>query len=217
MPELPEQFGDYQKFFEHVDSLSGNKEKMNDEIYELRNEKADKEREKPEQSAEELGIAVREAEQNFERVYKEGKAIALIKDKMNALLKEIEENPYKDFQDKFKRYFLNMSGDSFVSIEMEGDFPKKMVKPGGAELSYELLSFGTKDTFALALRLAMADYFLEGKDGFLILDDPLVEMDKKRLALAAEQINEFSKTKQVIFLTCHEHTADLLKGNCMKL
>ena len=141
----------------------------------------------------------------------------MIKDKMNVLLKEIEENPYKDFQDRFKKYFLKMSGDSFVSIEMEGDFPKKMIKPGGAELSYELLSFGTKDTFALALRLAMADYFLEGKDGFLVLDDPLVEMDKERLALAAEQINEFSKTKQVIFLTCHEHTANLLKGNRVKL
>jgi uncharacterized protein YhaN len=46
-----------------------------------------------------------------------------------------------------------------------------------------------------------------------VLDDPLVEMNKERQALAAEQINEFSKTKQVIFLTCHEHTANLLKGN----
>ncbi len=217
LPELPEGFKDYQNFFEHVDSLSGNKEKMNDEIYELRNEKADKEREKPEQSAEELRVEVDDAERNFERVYQEGKAVALIKDKMDTLLKEIEENPYHDFQNKFKKYFLNMSGDSFVEIEMEGDFPQKMVKSGGTELPYELLSFGTKDIFALALRLAMADYFLEGKEGFLVLDDPLVEMDRERQALAAEQINEFSKTKQVIFLTCHEHTADLLKGNCMKL
>ena len=217
LPELPEGFEDYQKFFEYVDSLSGDKEKMNDEIYELRNEKADKEREKPEQSAEELRVEVDDAERNYERVYQEGKSVALIKDKMVTLLKEIKENPYQDFQNKFKKYFLSMSGDSFVEIEMEGDFPQKMVKSGGTELPYELLSFGTKDTFALALRLAMADYFLEGKDGFLVLDDPLVEMDKERLALAAEQISEFSKTKQVIFLTCHEHTANLLKGNCMKL
>lgn len=217
LPELPEGFEDYQKFFEYVDSLSGDKEKINDEIYELRNEKADKEREKPEQSAEELRVVVEDAERNFVRVYQEGKAVALIKDKMDTLLKEIEENPYQDFQNKFKKYFLNMSGGSFVGIEMEGDFPQKMVKPGGAELPYELLSFGTKDTFALALRLAMADYFLEGKDGFLVLDDPLVEMDRERQTLAAEQINEFSKTKQVIFLTCHEHTANLLKGNRVEL
>ena len=217
LPELPEGFKDYQNFFGHVDSLSGNKEKMNDEIYELRNEKADKERERLEQSAEELRVEVDDTERNFKRVYQEGKAVALIKDKMDTLLKEIEENPYQDFQNKFKKYFLNMSGDSFVSIEMEGDFPKKMVKSEGTELPYELLSFGTKDTFALALRLAMADYFLDGKDGFLILDDPLVEMDKERLALAAEQISEFSKTKQIIFLTCHEHTANLLKGNRVEL
>ena len=96
LPELPEGFGDYQKFFEYVDSLSGDKEKMNDEIYKLRNEKADKEREKPEQSTEELRVVMEDAERNFERVCQEGEAIALIKDKMNALLKVIEENPYQD-------------------------------------------------------------------------------------------------------------------------
>lgn len=217
LPELPEGFEDYQKFYEYVDSLSVNREIINEEIFGLRNEKVDKEREKPEQSAEELWVVGEDAVRNFERVYQEGKAVALIKDKMDMLLKEIEDNPYHDFQNKFKKYFLNMSGGSFVGIEMEGDFPKKMVKQSGAELPYELLSFGTKDTFALALRLAMADYFLEGKDGFLVLDDPLVEMDRERQALAAEQINEFSKTKQVIFLTCHEHTANLLKGNHVEL
>jgi len=105
-----------------------------------------------------------------------------------------------------------MSANSFTKIEMESDYPGKLIKPDGSELSYALLSFGTKDTFSLALRLAMADYFLEGKEGFLILDDPLVDMDLTRQALAAQQINEFSQTKQVIFLTCHTHMVKLLNG-----
>ena len=110
-----------------------------------------------------------------------------------------------------------MSGNAFSEIEMEDDYPKKLIKPNGSELSYDLLSFGTKDTFSLALRLTLAEYFLKEKEGFLVLDDPLVDMDLDRQALAAQQINEFSKTKQVIFLTCHTHTAELLKGKCIEL
>jgi exonuclease SbcC len=110
-----------------------------------------------------------------------------------------------------------MCDNSFAEIEMADDYPNKLIKPDGSELSYDLLSFGTKDTFSLALRLTMAEYFLKDKEGFLILDDPLVDMDLERQKLAARQINEFAKTKQVIFLTCHEHTAKLLQGKCIEL
>jgi len=67
------------------------------------------------------------------------------------------------------------------------------------------------------LRLTMADYFLAGKEGFLVLDDPLVDMDLARQELAAQQIKEFARKKQVIFLTCHTHTADLLNGSSIKI
>jgi exonuclease SbcC len=63
----------------------------------------------------------------------------------------------------------------------------------------------------------MAEYFLQDKSGFLILDDPLVDMDLGRQALAAEQINEFAKTRQVIFLTCHPQTAEMLNGKCIEI
>jgi exonuclease SbcC len=110
-----------------------------------------------------------------------------------------------------------MSGKSFSRVEMEQDLPGKLIKDDGSELSYNLLSFGTKDTFSLALRLTMAEYFLQDKSGFLILDDPLVDMDLGRQALAAEQINEFAKTRQVIFFTCHPQTAEMLSGKCIKM
>ena len=94
-------------------------------------------------------------------------------------------NPYREFQDRFKNYFLKMSGNSFSGIEMDDDYPKKLIKPNGSELFYDLLSFGTKDTFSLVLLLKMAKYFLEGKEGFLVLDDSLVDMDLNRQTLAA--------------------------------
>jgi uncharacterized protein YhaN len=42
-------------------------------------------------------------------------------------------------------------------------------------------------------------------------------MDPDRQALAAEQIKEFAKHKQVIFLTCHSQIAKMLNGKCIKI
>jgi len=212
LPLLPDEFEDYQSFFEYIETVKGKERTYLDDIYELRIKKGDKENQKPELSSEELNNMVSDKEQKFKRICLEGKSIALIKNKANELLEEMGRDTYGEYQNLFKKYFLNMSGNAFSEIEMEDDYPKKLIKPNGSELSYDLLSFGTKDTFSLALRLTLAEYFLQDKEGFLVLDDPLVDMDLDRQAMAAEQINEFAKTKQVIFLTCHTHTAELLKG-----
>jgi len=158
-----------------------------------------------------------ESEQNFQRILLEGKAVAHIKEKAIDLLGKMDIKTYEGFQKKFLKYFFHMSGNSFSKVEMEQDLPEKLIKHDGSELTYNLLSFGTKDTFSLALRLTMAEYFLRDKSGFLILDDPLVDMDADRQTLAAEQINEFAKTKQVIFLTCHPQTAEMLNGKCIEM
>jgi len=217
LPELPAEFTDYKSFFDLLDLLNEKKENYLENIYKLRDKKIEKEQGKPEFSSEELSVMLNEAEQNYKRVFLEGEAVALIKSKASELLESIGKNPYKDFQSRFKNYFLNMSTGSFTKIEMDDDYPSKLIKPDGSKLSYNLLSFGTKDTFSLALRLTMADYFLAGKEGFLVLDDPLVDMDLARQELAAQQIKEFARKKQVIFLTCHTHTADLLNGRSIKI
>jgi len=214
---LPDGFDDYKSFYEYIDFLNDNDRKLQEEISILREQKIITENQKPNQSSEELNVQLAESEQNFKRILLEGKAVAHIKEKASDLLGKMDIKTYEGFQKKFKKYFIHMSGKSFSRVEMEQDLPEKLIKDDGSELTYNLLSFGTKDTFSLALRLTMAEYFLKDKSGFLILDDPLVDMDSGRQALAAEQINEFAKTKQVIFLTCHPQTAEMLSGKCIEM
>ena len=214
---LPEGFNDYKSFYDYIDQLNENDRNIQEEISSLREQKITIENKKPDQSSEELKVQLGELEQNFQRMLLEGKALAHIKEKAIDLLGKMDIKTYEGFQNKFVKYFIHMSGKSFSRVEMEQDLPGKLIKDDGSELSYNLLSFGTKDTFSLALRLTMAEYFLRDKSGFLILDDPLVDMDPDRQALAAEQINEFAKTRQVIFLTCHPQTAEMLSGNCIKI
>ena len=182
-------------FYDYIDRLNDIDRKIQEEISGLHEQKITIESQKPDQSSEELKMQLGESEQNFQRIVLDGKAIAHIKEKASDLLGEMDIKTYEGFQNKFVKYFIHMSGKSFSRVEMGQDLPGKLIKDDGSELTYNLLSFGTKDTFSLALRLTMAEYFLRDKLGFLILDDPLVDMDSGIQALAAEQINEFAKTR----------------------
>ena len=214
---LPDRFDDYISFYDYIDLLNDNDRKIQEEISSFSEQKITIESKKPDQSSEELSTQLGESEQNFQRILLNGRAIAHIKEKAIDLLEKMDIKTYEGFQKKFIKYFIHMSGISFSGVEMEQDLPEKLVKDDGSELTYNLLSVGTKDTFSLALRLTMAEYFLQDKSGFLVLDDPLVDMDSDRQALAAEQINEFAKHKQVIFLTCHPQTAEMLSDKCIEM
>jgi exonuclease SbcC len=214
---LPDGFDDYKSFYDYIDRLNDNDRELQEEISILREQKIITENQKPDQSSEELNVQLGESEQYFKRILLDGKAIAHIKERANDLLGKMDTKTYEGFQKKFVKYFIHMSGKSFGRVEMEQDLPEKLIKDDGSELTYNLLSFGTKDTFSLALRLTMAEYFLQDKSGFIILDDPLVDMDPDRQALAAEQIRKFAKNKQVIFLSCHPQTAKMLNGKCIEM
>jgi exonuclease SbcC len=80
-----------------------------------------------------------------------------------------------------------------------------------------MLSKGTIDVLALAVRLGMAEHYLDGGGGFVLLDDPLVNLDPARRAAAADCLREFARERQTIILTCHPSHASLLGGNTISL
>ena len=69
----------------------------------------------------------------------------------------------------------------------------------------------------LAVRLAMSKYFLQGSDGFIAMDDPLVDLDPERQQKSAEVLKAFARDKQLIIFTCHPSHVTLLGGNNMTL
>jgi exonuclease SbcC len=62
------------------------------------------------------------------------------------------------------------------------------------------------------MRLAMTEFFLGGREGFLVLDDPLVDLDPDRRQRAAAVLTEISKKQQLVIFTCHPNHAQLLAG-----
>ena len=61
------------------------------------------------------------------------------------------------------------------------------------------------------LRLAMAELFLGERKGFLIMDDPLVDLDPQRQRLAAGVLSRFAERRQLLLFTCQPAHAALFE------
>jgi uncharacterized protein YhaN len=89
--------------------------------------------------------------------------------------------------------------------------------PGFPEREAAVLSRGARDQLYLCLRLALADEITKDSEPLpLILDDPLVNFDPKRLWNTIRMLAHLAQKRQVIFFTCHELQAQMLKkaGTC---
>jgi exonuclease SbcC len=102
-----------------------------------------------------------------------------------------------------------LSNERYREVPGDEIVPGGVIRRDGRVLAYDLLSAGTKDLFALALRLAMADFFLREKEGFLLLDDPLVDLDPERQKRAAATLEDFAGKHQLVIFTCQPANAAL--------
>lgn len=84
----------------------------------------------------------------------------------------------------------------------------------GRLVPLEGLSDGTRDQLYLALRLAALELYLDSAQAMpFIADDLFVNYDDGRALAGLRQLAEVSRHTQVIFLTHHEHMAELARAN----
>jgi uncharacterized protein YhaN len=92
------------------------------------------------------------------------------------------------------------------------------ITSGENPLKYDILSEGTKDTIALAFRLAMLEHLFPDGGGLVVLDDPFTEMDETRTRQACSLVQKFADAgNQVIFVTCDNKYRKLLTGNFVEM
>ncbi len=212
LPELPQGFETAGAFIEHVEELDQHNRELDKQISDKKLDKAKLEGEAQEISSEVLGKMLEEAKAHFYRVQKEGKTLAKVREKSLDLLDSMDADTYKRLEINFLKWLQKMSDDRFLAIKLDDDLPEQFVTNDDRSLSYELLSHGTKDVVALAWRFALAEYFLQGELGFIILDDPMVDMDPDRRDLVSKAVEEFAKKEQVLLMTCHPEFIGKFEG-----
>lgn len=150
------------------------------------------------------------AERVFNRARAQGRAYRRIEQELDRLAAAAGVDPLADFSKRVSDLFSRMTlGEA--KLQFDGQLPASVVR-GAISLPADRLSQGGSVALALAVRLAMAEAYLQGHGGFIMLDDPLVHFDRDRMASAADAVRGFSGTTQVLFFTCHDQQAERLEG-----
>jgi len=217
---VPEGFSDAEAFLAVFGNTQEDLGEAKAQLAGLRGRKREMEREAEapgHQSAEELEAQLQDARDSFEEELRRAEALDRLLARSSALTRTSDNAVFSGMKAQLSAMIKAMTTGRHADIEMEGAVPVALSEEGSRAIAWDQLSAGTKDTLALALRLAMASYFLGDADGFMLLDDPLVDMDPDRQRAAAEALKSFASSRQLIVFTCHPAVADVLGGNLIRL
>ena len=78
-----------------------------------------------------------------------------------------------------------------------------MVVCQGVSRDREYFSIGYKDMIDIAMRLALCDALFDKECPMLILDDPFVNLDDRRMANSIGMLKKLAEHRQIVYLTCH--------------
>ena len=217
MRPLPSEIENVDEFISEYEAMENRLKELMHEHNKLIQERIRLEGRAPDRSVEEFERDLTEAEERFNGELRKGMAIARIMQSMESLLEEMDSTTYKGLEKSVSELMQKMTGRRYKEVVMEESIPSGFHRKDGVVMPYENLSTGTMDVLGIALRLAITKRFLEEKEGFVIMDDPLVDLDPDRQSKAAEAIKDFAEDKQLILLTCHPSHAKLLGGHQIEL
>jgi exonuclease SbcC len=218
LPSLPDGYDSAEAFIEKVNRLDQSIQQLKEQIFEKKQERTQLEAEAPDTSSEELQKLLEDAEAEFERINSQAETLEQVREKALDLIESMDSGTYKGLETSFVKWLQIMVGERF-SVEMDDDLPAAFKTQNATPLSFDILSHGTKDTVALAWRFALCEKFLTDKSGFIMLDDPMVDIDPDRRKDVVKAINKFAEEYQTIVMTCHpDHAEELIdKKNILKL
>jgi DNA repair protein SbcC/Rad50 len=214
---LPPEVTDVEQFIELFEAENVRLDNNKKDLSSLEIQRATLEGQAPDSTSEELQIQFNQAEKVFNSSLKRAYGIARLKEKLDALSEQIDTGTYSSLEGIISQYLSEMTGGKYSNIAMKESLPDGFIRSDGKTIRIDLLSTGTKDILGLAVRLAMSKFFLQGSDGFIAMDDPLVDLDPERQQRSAEVLKAFACDKQLIIFTCHPSHAALLGGNKMTL
>ena len=213
---LPEEFSSNSDFSQNLSNLRNNLQEHQDNYRKAKDKYYDLEKEMPESSTEEMTAELNTIQGDFEKILQKGRTLLKVKAVFERKLEAMDQNTFDPLIKAFSKYLTTLTLDSYNTADIDDDFNLEIQK-GNVPMPLELLSTGTKDCVALALRLAIIEVLYEQKPGIIVLDDCLVDLDPQRKEKAVELIQQFAELHQVIFTTCNPHTAQELGGNIISL
>jgi exonuclease SbcC len=215
---LPEGYTDAQTLLDHFSELTQELQLLTQRRIRLESDYRNAEASLPDESSEETAQRMGEVREQFNGQLKKAEVLVRIQKTTGELLAELDGGVYEPFIALVSHNLAILSDERYRDVAADQVLPGGVIRRDGKTLTYDLLSAGTKDLFALAVRLAMAEFFLVGREGFLLLDDPLVDLDPQRQKRAGEILAEFASKRQLVIFTCQPiHAALFGKAHKIEL
>ena len=129
----------------------------------------------------------------------------------------VETSTMSDVQNRFADYLSVITDGRLLLHSMDENMDINLCS-AAQPMTYELLSEGTKDTIALAFRLAMLEHLFPDGGGLVVFDDPFTDMDEDRIHQACGLVQKFADAgNQVLFVTCDNKYKNLMQGNVIEM
>ncbi|PAW64399.1 MAG: hypothetical protein B9S36_02540 [Verrucomicrobiia bacterium Tous-C2TDCM] len=211
---IPEGYSDAAAFLRDFRVQRETLEQRRGEIHRVQIEKATLVGSAPDREPAEASERLEIANAAFSRSLREGEAIERIRRDFSQLRAELDADTLAPWQNHLGEVLAPLTRDRYDGLTADLG---KAARADSVKIPLAVLSTGTRASLGLALRLSMARWFLEERDGFLLLDDPFVDLDPERQESAATLLRHFAQDKQVILFTCHPAHATLLGGHRVDL
>jgi uncharacterized protein YhaN len=105
-------------------------------------------------------------------------------------------------QEKYRKIFTSIDSD-------EIRIAKNSTDPG---IGIMEMSRGTREQLYLAMRLGLIEEYENRAEALpMVMDDVFVNFDDQRREQTIQQLANFAASRQVILLTCHEHSLETYK------
>lgn len=108
------------------------------------------------------------------------------------------QRPIEQGIEKYRNYFDESCGQFKMDTNLELLQVEK-----GAFRSMDMLSKGWQELTEICVRFALADAMFTREKPFLILDDPYVNLDEKKLQGGLRMLEQAGNDYQILYFTCH--------------
>lgn len=218
LASLPAEFDSAADFTKELKAKREKNELLNQNLREKLQQLKDLENKLPEISAAEMEAQLEKKEKRFKELVKKAEKLLKIKKVFQKNLKAVDQNSFSPLIESFNHNLKKLTAGKYQSGRINKDFEVALEKEfNQIPANIKLLSYGTYDLVALALRFAIFENLFKGEEAFIVLDDCLVNLDPERKKRAVDLINSYQDKYQIIYTSCNpEHIKDF-EANIIKI
>lgn len=219
LASLPQNYNNTQEFIESLKDKRKKREEINIKLRKKLERNKELENNLPETGSREMQSELKNYEERFKNLKNKAHNLIQIKEVFEKKLEKMDEDSFKPLVKNFNKNLRDLTAGKYENTIINEDFSIKLESKTKKRLpgNIEILSYGTYDAAALALRFAIFDMLFEKSGGFIVLDDCLVNLDPERQKNAIKLIRKYQKKYQIIYSTCDPQLAKNFDANIIEV